>query len=591
MDTLHKLLKLIEPRHQRKGVALLVLMLISMMLEMLGVGLVIPALGVMTAENLGVQYPALLPTLEWLGNPTRPQLVVGGVVALVGVYLGKNLFLAFLYWWQYEFIYELHARLSERLFANYLRQPYAFHLQHNSAQLIRNVVNEVVQFSAVARSTMQLATEIMVLVGIAALLFVIEPWNAMVIGGVLGIASWLFYRIIRARLMKLGEARHYHDGFRIQYVQEGLGAVKDIKVLGRENAFLTQFCEHNNGSATVLQQQYFLQQLPRLWLELLAVGGLVVMVVVMIWQGKPLEIVLPTLGLFGAAAFRLMPSVNRCVSAVQNARFAAPVVDTLYHELVELGERPMTVSIDPLPFTDSVTLDSVTFHYPGTKKPALDGVTLTIKRGSSIGFIGGSGAGKSTLVDVILGLLAPSHGIVSVDGIDIQSRLRSWQDLIGYVPQSIFLTDDTLRRNIAFGLADADIDDLAVARALRAARLDAFVGTLPEGLGTVVGERGVRLSGGQRQRIGIARALYHDPSVLVLDEATSSLDTDTETGVMEAVKAMQGEKTILVIAHRLSTVAHCDRLIRVENGRLVQESVSIDALGHRREIDALGSRE
>ena len=291
----------------------------------------------------------------------------------------------------------------------------------------------------------------------------------------------------------------------------------------------------------------------------------------MIWRGKPLEALLPTLGLFTAAAFRLMPSVNRVLAGFQSLRFTLPVVDTLHSEFRLFNATIAPKHGQPLPFKHALTLHQVSFQYPSTEAQALRGVSLTIPLGASVGFIGGSGAGKSTLVDIILGLLTPVSGTVKVDGIDIQTNLRGWQDQIGYVPQSIYLTDDTLRRNVAFGLPADQIDEAAVWRAIQAAQLEQFVNDLPQGLDTPVGEHGIRLSGGQRQRIGIARALYHDPRIMVLDEATSSLDTATEREVMEAVRALQGNKTLLIVAHRLSTTEHCGRLFRLEQGRLVEE--------------------
>jgi len=291
----------------------------------------------------------------------------------------------------------------------------------------------------------------------------------------------------------------------------------------------------------------------------------------MIWQGKPMEALLPTLGLFAAAAFRIMPSVNRLLSAVQSMRFYLPVIDTLHSEFCLLNAASTQQRGQPLPFNDALVLDQLSFKYPTAETPALRGISLSIPRGASIGFIGGSGAGKSTLVDTILGLLTPDSGSIKINGVDIQTNLRGWQDQIGYVPQSIYLTDDTLRRNVAFGLPPDQIDEAAVWRAIKAAQLEQFVNELPQGLETQVGERGVRLSGGQRQRIGIARALYHDPAVLVLDEATSSLDTATEHDVMEAIRALRGEKTLIIVAHRLSTVEHCDRLFRLEQGAVAEE--------------------
>lgn len=546
-------------------------MLLGMALEMAGIGLVLPVIGLMTAPDLFERYPATNAVLASLGNPDQQQMVVWGMATLAIVYGLKNAYLAVLAWAQAHFVFRLHASLSQRLFANYLRQPYIFHLQRNSAQLIRNILVEVNLFTNALQAFMMLSTELLVLAGVSVLLLYFEPSATLTVIGVLGSAAVVFYLVVRKKLMHWGRERQYYDGKRIQLVQEGLGSIKEIRLLGRESDFLEQHRRCNMINAGVLEHQHFLQQLPRLWLEVLAVTGLVTVVLTLIAKGRSASEFLPSIGLFGAAAFRLMPSINRCLISVQSTRFAVSAINTLHQELVEgkgelEDEQP---ALGPSRFAGRIELTNVNFRYPGAERLALQDINLSIPRGSSVGFIGESGAGKSTLVDIILGLIVPAQGAVLVDGSDIRLALRRWQNQIGYVPQNIYLTDDTLRRNIAFGLADADIDDDAVWRALRAARLDDFVKHLPTGLDTEVGERGVRLSGGQRQRIGIARALYHDPLVLVLDEATSSLDTETESRVMEAVRAMHGEKTILIITHRLSTVEHCDRLVRLDAGKIV----------------------
>lgn len=571
MTVFRKLWYLLDADQRRSAMAMVVLMLIGMVLETLGVGLVIPALALMTQADVASKYPGLAPFLAVLENPSHERLIIAGMLTLVCVYAIKVLFLGFLAWQQARFVFGLQSKLSQRLFSGYLLQPYTFHLQRNSAQLIRNTIGQVADVTNVIQQGLILLTELFVLLGIMALLLAVEPFGALLVIGTLGLAGWGFNRLTRSYILRWGEARQYHEGLRIQYLQEGLGGAKDVKLLGREDDFLSQYQRHNSGSAKVGKRQTALQALPRLWLELLAVAGLAALVMIMIGQGKPVEALLPTLGLFAAAAFRLMPSTNRVLGAIQNIRFTLPAIDTLHAEFRLLAASAKPRNGAPLSYRATLTLDGISFQYPGTEAKALRDVALAIPRGSSVGFIGGSGAGKSTLVDVILGLLTPSAGKVVVDGVDIQSCIRQWQDQLGYVPQSIFLTDDSLRRNVAFGLPPDSIDEAAIWRAIRAAQLEQFVNELPRGLDTMVGERGIRLSGGQRQRIGIARALYHNPQVLVLDEATSSLDIATERGVMEAIRALHGDKTIIIVAHRLSTVEHCDRLFRLEDGVVVEE--------------------
>jgi len=554
-------------------------MFIGMLLETLGVGLVIPALALLTQPDFANNQPTLQPILQFLGNPDQHALVIYGMLVLVGVYLIKALFLAYLVWRQARFAFGVQVHLSQRLFTVYLRQPYTFHLQRNSAQLMRNVTGEVGMFTGTLTQAMNLLTESLVLLGLCTLLLVVEPLGAVIVVSTLGIAAWGFHRLTRRRITRWGEARQHHEGLRIQHLQQGLGGAKDVKLLGRETDFLEQYRVHNAQSARVGRLQATLQQLPRLWLELLAVSGLAILVISMLTQGRALEAVLPTLGLFAAAAFRLMPSVNRVLGAVQSLRYGLAMIDTLHSEFKLATPETASACAPISPFRANLELNKVTYAYPSASVAALKEISLTIHHGESLGFIGSSGSGKSTLVDILLGLLTPDSGEVRLDGENIQHALRNWQDQIGYVPQSIFLTDDTLARNVAFGLPNAQIDEASVWRAIRAAQLEDFVHALPMKLDTLVGERGIRLSGGQRQRIGIARALYHDPAVLVLDEATSSLDTATEHDVMQAVRALQGRKTILIVAHRLSTVAHCDRLYRLEQGRVVEEGETAVVLG------------
>lgn len=578
MQSIVKTWELLSGPERRAALVLLLLMTVGMLLETLGVGLVIPALTLMTQEDLATRFPSMAPFLAWLGNPSRERMVVYGMVALVVAYLLKAGFLAFLVWRQVRFVFGVQAELSQRLFSGYLYQTYQFHLRRNSSQLIRNAVGEVDLFTKMALMTgLTLLTELMVVAGITVLLLLVEPVGAMFVMGLLGGSTLLFHWLTDRSILRWGKQRQAHEGRRIQHLQQGLGGIKDVKVLGREEAFLAQYRDSARGAARAAGHQATLQQIPRLLLELLAVAGLATLVLVMIARDRPMESLLPTLGLFAAAAFRLLPSANRVITAIHNVRFSFPIIELLHAETRGLAAGGPSAHA-PMKLDSLIRLEDVSFRYGPESAPVLTGISLEIARGSSMGFVGGSGAGKSTLVDVVLGLLPPDQGRVSVDGTDIRGNLRGWQESIGYVPQSVYLTDDTLRRNVAFGLADEQIDEEAVWRALRAAQLESFIRGLPEGLDSMVGERGIRLSGGQLQRIGIARALYRDPPVLILDEATSSLDTATEQGVMEAVHALHGRKTVLIVAHRLSTVRDCDLLVRLDGGRVADIGAPADVI-------------
>ena len=571
MKIYQKLWHLLPESQHPVAIAMLGFMFVGMVMEMLGVGLMVPAVVLMTENDLVSKYPVVEPWLKRLGDPSQESLVIGGMLALVGVYAFKTLFLAFLTWRQAGFVSKIQSDISKRLFEGYMHQPYTFHLQRNSAQLIRNTLGHAASFSGAIQQGLLLIMEVLVLAGISAVLLVVEPFGALLVVSVLGLTGWGFNRLTRNYILRWGEEFQSHEGFRVQHIQEGLGGVKDVKLLGRENDFFTQYGFHNLGSARIQKRQATLQAMPRLFLELLVVVGLAALVVIMIGQSKPVEMLVPVVSLFAVAAFRIMPSVNRLLNVFQGISFSLPVINTLYDEFQLLNAIKAPQSGQLLPFNNTLNLEQVSFQYPSAKGLALSNISISIPLGATIGFIGSSGAGKSTLIDVVLGLLAPTNGVVGVDGMDIQPNLRSWQDQIGYVPQFIYLTDDTLRRNIAFGLHADQISEEAVWRAIRSAQLEEFVNELPQGIDTVVGERGIRLSGGQRQRIGIARALYHDPAVLVLDEATSSLDLETERGLMKAVRALHGDKTILIVAHRLSTVEHCDYLYRLDKGKVAEE--------------------
>ena len=570
-STLRKIWVLLTPDDQRAGWLLMGLMIVGMAFETIGVGLVIPVIGLISQQDAVSKYAVLRETWILFGAPEHRIVIVGTMLVFVAVYVFKSIFLGFLTWRQMQFAFGIQRQLSQRLFTSYLRRPYTFHLERNSAELIRNVTVEVQAFTFNAMLPgMQLLTEALVLFGLCVLLFTVEPIGTLIVLPVIGIAPWGIYYLMRGRILRWGEARQLHEGLRIQHLQQGLGGIKDLLLLGREAEFLAQYEVHNAEAAAVGQSISTLKQLPRLWLEVLAVTGLAILVLAMVSQGRAVEALVPTLALFAAAAFRLMPSVSRILLSLQSLRYGLPVINTLNAELMPNSAPVSAVHVGSKRVLHaSLQMRTVTYIYPNGHRPALADVSFEVRRGETIGFVGSSGAGKTTLVDVLLGLLIPSRGKVCVDGVDIHTCLREWQDQIGYVPQTIFLTDDSLRRNIAFGLPDESIDEAAIWRALRAAQLDAFVRELPDGLETVVGERGVRLSGGQRQRIGIARALYHDPDVLVLDEATSALDTPTETGVMQAVRSLHGAKTIFIVAHRFSTVEHCDRIYCLEKGYII----------------------
>ena len=543
------------------------MVIIGMFLETVSLGIVVPIIGILTQDNYQEKYPWIV---DLFGSLSREELISAVMVAMVFIYIVRSLFLFWSLWIQKGFSASVSGRLSQSLFSIYLRQPYMFHLQRNSSTLMRNAKNATSVVTCGVDPFLVLLTDGLVAIAMFSLLIYVEPIGTLAVLLVFGVSTLLFQRLTRRRIDNWGYRVDYHETKILQHLQEGFGGAKDVKILGRENEFLSQHEKHLGESIRINRIYNVILTLPRSFMEIITIVGLCLLVVSMVVRDRPLSDIVPILGLFAAAAFRVMPSINRLLMATQTLIFNRSIIASVYRDFL-LDSPEVNSSQREEPFAKQLELKDVSFKYPTAATPSLQEVSLVVKRGEAVGFVGPSGAGKSTLVDVILGLFAPTSGVVSVDGSDVHQNLRNWQNQIGYVPQAIYLTDDTLRRNVAFGLNDENIDDDLVREAIHLAQLQEFVSTLPDGLETVVGERGVRLSGGQRQRIGIARALYHKPSVLVLDEATSSLDTPTEHGVMQAVQALQGSKTVIIVAHRLSTVEYCDRLYRIEDSRITEE--------------------
>jgi ATP-binding cassette subfamily C protein len=450
-----------------------------------------------------------------------------------------------------------------------LYRPYTFYLQRNTAELLRNVnldAHDVIGGGLLP--LLLLAMEGLTVSAILLLLFWVEPVTSVAAFLILGGATALFLRLLRRQTVRHGEQMHVSRLQMIQIVNEGLGGIKVTRVMGRERAFLDAFRRAAGAYAQSGRIRQVLIDSPRLFLETVGVAGLLVVAGALLLRGRTAITLIPTLALLAVAVARLIPSFNRITNALSIMRYGQSALDAVYKDLRDAENRPTPPSTSPLQFRNSISLDGVTFQYPGVSDPTLEDISLTIPKGSTVGIVGPTGSGKTTLIDVILGLLEPNQGSVLVDGMTIQGRERAWQRQVGYVPQDVYLSDDSIRRNVAFGLSDEEIEDEAVWRALEAAQAREFVERLPDRFNTVVGERGVRLSGGERQRIGIARALYHNPLVIVLDEATSALDHDTERAVMDAVDNLRSTHTILVIAHRLSTIDRCDYRLGLKGGQI-----------------------
>ena len=581
INTIIKVYQILDPSARKRVILLSLLILIGTFLEIFSLGLFIPIMSSLVATDFASTYPGIVAWLPLLGKLSQRDLIIFGVSSISFLYFIKFIYFIFLIRIQGIFVYSIQAKLSLDLLKSYIYRPFVFHLQENSSQLIRNATTEVGVYSGVLAAILNFITEIFVLIGVISVLLYVQPVSTLVIASALFLSLYLYQFFTKGYMLQWGKERQYHEGKRIQFLQQGFGGIKDSKLLGREEFFIEQYNQSNFGVADVGRKQFILQQIPRYWLELLIMLVLSILVVTTMSQTNSFEEIIPIIGLFSIASFRMMPSSNRVLNSLQRIRHGLPAISLISREIdllrVDSNIKEQSQRTN-LTFVKDIQLKKVSFSYSSSDLTTLNNINITINKGDFVGIIGPSGAGKSTLVDIILGLLEPQIGKVTVDECDIHQNLKQWQQKIGYVPQTIYLTDDTLRRNIAFGINDSQIDEIALNNAIISSQLEEFIDSLSSGLESMVGERGVRISGGQRQRIGIARALYHNPEVLVLDEATSSLDIKTEKKIMESINLLVGSKTIIIISHRYTTVSECNQIYKIDKGKVVQNGTYIEII-------------
>ena len=573
MNYIKKILFITESKNNKKILFLLFLILIGTFLETFGIAMIIPLIKLITN---GKEFFLSLDIIKYLSSifETIPDLsyikiIIYSLIFIFLFFTFKTIFMLNLMWQQSKFSSQLMSEISQRLFKHYLKKPYSFHLDRNSSKLIHNITSEVnILASSVTLPFLNLVTECLVLISIFCLLLIIETKIIILITFLIFFVCFIYYSLTKNKIFNWGKKRQIHDSFRFKHLQQGLSGIKDIKLLGRENEFLSRFAIDTEEFKKVSYKSSFIIQVPRIGLEYLTILSVSIVLLIMIYQREDFNSAVSVLAVFTAAAFRLMPSVNRILSSIQQLRYSLPVVERLYKELENYKKFDNFYSNKQInKFTNNIELKNINFSYNNSKEIIKD-ISFKIKKGDSAGIIGESGSGKTTLIDIILGLLDPTSGEIKVDSINIRNQKRSWQDNIGYVPQFIYLTDDTLRNNIAFGIEQKNINHERVEKALEASHLKDFIESLPEGLDTVVGERGVKISGGQQQRIGVARSLYHDPDLLILDEATSSLDIETEKKIIDEVNNLKNTKTIIFVSHRLTAVKNCDFIIQLDKGKV-----------------------
>jgi len=573
LATLRKCFVCLTPSLCWRWVGLIPLGAITASLEACGAVVVFALIKIISDPAQAATLPvvsAIYEVFPWRGG----RAVICSFTVLVAFfYLAKNGLSALVAYVQYKVAGDSIAMLARRMLHGYLTAPYAFHFQRNSAELIRNTTDAVdMMCRLVMISAVNLISEVLVVTGIVIVLLVMVPVvtiiAVVVLGGVVAVLLGVTQRVFTRWGVREQELKRVV----LQSLQQSLGGLKEVKVMGRERFFYETFA-HQHAALVRTQFRYAtLSALPRLLIETIFICGLLLVIILIATRNRIGPDLVPLLGLYAYAGFRVIPSANRLLLHLNNIRYGTAATNRVYDDFIRFdptqGDAQTRVESEQLTFRDRLVLENLSFSYDRNSAPVLQDLSLTIHRGESLGIIGPTGAGKSTLIALILGLLQPSGGRIMVDGDDIARDLRSWQCQLGYVPQTIFLTDESLRRNIAFGLKDTDIDESKIQTAVHLAHLQECVAGLPQGLNTVLGERGIRLSGGQQQRVAIARALYHGPEVLVFDEATSALDNQTEQEVLQAIEELHGEKTLLIIAHRLSTVRACDRIVFLRQGHI-----------------------
>ncbi len=572
-----KLSILLDKKQKRIMALLVVMMLIGAVLETLGVSLILPVMNIILEDNAVEKHAYLKWIVDTFHIEGTRNLTVFVMIALIGAFVVKNLFLFLQQKATLKFVYTNQFATSRRMMINFMQRPYEYYLNADTTVIQRNITSDVNNIYALILSCLQLISEMIVFVCLVAILLSQDAMMTITIAVLLVLVLLVIKFFIKPVMVQAGkDNQDYYSGL-YKWIYESVMGIKEIKVAAKENYFINGYADCGAGYVNAVQKYNLYNSTPRLLIETIAIAGMIGYMLVVMASGTSLTDLLPQLTVLAAAAARLLPSANRINNYLTSIAYFEPFLDNVSENLQsEIHDEKINYNsadyrgktqITKLPVTKTIRMEDITYKYPGTDKLILDKATMEIPVGKSVGIVGASGAGKTTIVDVLLGLLKPEGGRILADGVDVNTNYTGWLRNIGYIPQTIFMTDSTIRKNVAFGVPDDEIDDTKVWQALKEAALDEFVKELPEGLDTEIGERGIRLSGGQRQRIGIARALFEDPEVLVLDEATSALDNDTEAAIMDSINRLHGRKTLVIIAHRLQTIEKCDMIYNIGDGK------------------------
>ncbi|MCH5249262.1 MAG: ABC transporter ATP-binding protein [Lachnospiraceae bacterium] len=577
----NKLMVLLDKKQKNKMIFLIFLMLIGAVLETLGVSSIYPVMNVVIEENAIEKHAYLQFVCQVFSIDNTRDLTVFVMSSLIAIFAIKNIFLFFQQKVQLKFVYTNQFATSRRMMINFMQRPYEYYLNADTAVIQRNITSDVNNMYGLILALLQLISEMIVFVFLVAVSLISDFWMSVTVTVLIVIVLIVIKCILKPIMKKAGEENQdFYSGL-YKWIEQSVMGIKEIKIACRESYFINEYSKCGAGYVGAVQKYNLYNATPRLLIETVAIAGMILYVMWQVLSGTEVSSIMPQLTVLALVAMRLIPCANRINNHLTSIAYFEPffmgVSDNLQEEIrdesIDYSAETYLKKVDitKLPVKNKIELKNITYKYPNTSTLIFDNADMEIPVGKSVGIVGTSGAGKTTVVDILLGLLQLQSGEILADGVEVREHYQEWLKNIGYIPQTIFMIDSSIRKNVAFGYADEDIDDDKVWEALREAQLDEFVKGLPEGLDTSIGERGIRISGGQRQRIGIARALFEDPEVLVLDEATSALDNETEAAIMESINMLQGRKTLIIIAHRLQTIEKCDMVYRVENGKAVRE--------------------
>ena len=588
MSVLKKVMVLLDKKQKRTMIGLIFIMLIGAILEAASITVIFPAIQAII-EPEAVESGITGSIYRFLGMKSVDQFIVVVLIGMIVAFILKNVFLFFQMKALFRFIYSNQFRTSERMMKNFLSKDYEFYLNADTAVIQRSITSDVNNMYAYILALLQIASEAIVFVTLTTVLLISDFVMTLVIAVVMVLTLYLIKIVIKPIMKKSGkENQDFYSGL-FKWISQTVIGIKEVKIGGKENYFIDEYLKCGYGYVNAVQKYSLYNNTPRLLIETICIICMVGYLAAVVIAGGDVATLTPIISVFALAAMRLMPCANRINNQLTNLAYFEPFVLGISDNLQDEINNPDYVKefsskeVKKLPVEKEIVLKDITYAYPNTEVLIFNKANMTIPVGSAVGIVGSSGAGKTTIVDILLGLLNLRDGKILADGVDVQTQYYGWLKNIGYIPQMIFMLDDTIRKNVAFGIPEEEIDDERVMQALKEAQLDEFVKGLPDGLDTTIGERGIRLSGGQRQRIGIARAvimqpdmiiaraLYEDPEILILDEATSALDNDTEAAIMESINHFQGKKTLVIIAHRLQTIEKCDMVFRVENAQILRE--------------------